>query len=208
MSYKPNIGDSGLFKLLPPYDVLINKESLYTCQSIRTINDFIAAGESVFEKFYSPLSISADEYQRDVIANVFIVGLQAGTGEWVFAPSSYIENAPINNGVKYIPVVLGVSFGAVQDTFNFESIISQISDIVIHTLGITPEVKGVVVGSAKWLTNEEHDLLESARREKIMSSTSPIILNNILSLENQRLKRTILEYEQIFKITIPPTGGP
>lgn len=202
MSYKPSIGDSGFFKLKAPYSVLVADETLYTCQSIRTINDFIAAGESVYEKFYLPLSVSVDQYQQDLVDNVYITGLQAGTGEWVFVPSSFIEAAPSSNGVKYIPVVVGISLGAIQDAFNLEAIIAQFKDIVINTLGVTPEVKGVVVGSAKWMTNEEHDLLEAARKEKISTSTSPIILSQYLSAENDRLLRVISEYEKIFKMTI------
>lgn len=208
MSYKPSIGDNGFFKLKAPYNVLIADGTLYTCQSIRTLNDFIAAGESVYEKFYSPLRVSIDQYQQDLVDNVYIAGLQAGTGEWVFVPSSFIEAAPSNNGIKYIPVVVGVSLGAIQDAFNLESIIAQFKDIVINTLGVTPEVKGVVVGSAKWLTNEEHELLEAARREKISTSTSPIILSQFLSSENERLRKVISEYEKIFKITVTNSTPP
>lgn len=208
MSYKPSIGDSGFFKLKAPYSVLVADETLYTCQSIRTINDFIAAGESVYEKFYLPLSVSVDQYQQDLVDNVYITGLQAGTGEWVFVPSSFIEAAPSSNGVKYIPVVVGISLGAIQDAFNLEAIIAQFKDIVINTLGVTPEVKGVVVGSAKWMTNEEHELLEAARKEKISTSTSPIILSQYLSAENDRLLRVISEYEKIFKMTISNAPPP
>lgn len=204
MSYKPNIGDSGFFKLKAPFDVLIANETLYTCQSIRTINDFIAAGESVYEKFYSPLRVSVDQYQQDLVDNVYITGLQAGTGEWVFVPSSFIEAAPSSNGVKYIPVVIGISLGAIQDAFNMESIVAQFKDIVINTLGVTPEVKGVVVGSAKWFSNEEHELIEAARKEKIATSTSPIIMAQYLAAENERLRSVLTEYEKIFKMTITP----
>lgn len=208
MSYKPNIGDSGFFKLKTPFDVLVTDKTLYTCQSIRTINDFISSGESVYEKFYSPLKIPVEQYQQDLVDNVFITGLQAGTGEWVFVPSSFIESAPNNNGVKYIPVVVGVSLGAIQDTFNLEAIIAQFKDIVITTLGITPEVKGVVVGSPKWLSNEEHEMVEAARKEKISTSTSPVVMYKYVSAENERLRNVIAEYEKIFKMTINTTTPP
>lgn len=202
MSYKPSIGDSGLFKLKEPYDVLVTAGSLYTCQSVRTINDFIASGESVYEKFYSPLNLSSDEFQQDVADNVCIVGLQAGTGEWIFVPNSFIVGAPSSNGVKYIPVVLGISLGAIPDAFNLESLIQQFKDIVIDTLGVQSEVKGVVVGSPKWFTNTEHELIEVARKEKVSTSTSPIIMNKLLTSENERLRKVISQYETIFKISM------
>lgn len=205
MAYKPVIGDNGFFELKDPYKVLLTPKTLYTCQSIRTINDFVASGESVYEKFYAPLGVSDDQYQQDIIDNVYIVGLQAGTGEWVYVPSSFIENAPTSNGVKYIPIVLGVSLGALPDAYNLESIVQQFKDIVLNTIGIEAEVKGVVVGSSKWFTEQEHELLEQARTEKRSMSTSPIILNKLLEQEITRLKKVNSEYEKIFKMTLTPS---
>lgn len=202
MAYRPIIGDSGFFTLKEPYSVLLTPTTLYTCQSVRTVNDFIASGESVYEKFYAPLKVSGDEYQQDLAENVLIVGLQAGTGEWVYVPSSFIVDAPTSNGVKYIPVVLGISLGAIPDAYNLEGIIKQVTDIVTNTLGITPEVKGLVVSSPKWLTNEEHELLETSKKALISNSTSSIILAKILQSENDRLREVILQYEKIFKMTI------
>lgn len=202
MNYKPIIGDSGFYKLKDPYKVLLTPATLYTCQSVRTINDFIAGGESVYDKFYAPLKVSTEQYQQDVADNVYIVGLQAGTGEWVFVPNSFIDGAPLSNGVKYIPVVIGVSLGAIPDAYNLESIIKQFKDIVISTLGVEAEAKGVVVGSPKWFTNEESELLEAARKQKISASTSSVIVANMLQLENDRLRRVLAEYEKIFKMSV------
>ena len=203
MSYKPQQGDVGFFNLKPPYNVLLTPKTLYTCQSVRSINDFIASGESVYDKYYGPLNVSNDQYQQDVADNVCIIGLQAGTGEWVYVPNSFIESAPTNNGVKYISVVVGLSLGALPDTYNLESIISQCKDLISGTLGIDSEVKGVVVGSPKWFTNEEHELLEKARKEKISTATSSIILLNMCKQENDKLKTMNNEFEKIFKMTIP-----
>ncbi len=203
MAYKPNQGDAGFFNLKAPFSGLINPDSLYTCQSVRSINDYIASGESVYDKYYAPLKISDDEYQQDIADNVCIVGLQAGIGEWVYVPTSYILTAPINNGVKYIPVVMGISLGPIPDDYNLEAIKQQMLDIALNTFGVEAEVKGAVVGSPKWLTNEEHELLEVARREKITGSTSSIVLARMYAAENESLRKVIAEYEKILKIAVP-----
>jgi len=204
MDYKPIIGDSGFFTLKSPYDVLLTPKTFYTVQSVRTINDFIASGQSVYDKYYSPLGVSMDQYNQDLFDNVYIVGLQAGTGELAYVPSSFIAGAPDNNGVKYIPVVIGVSLGAIQDSYNLESIISQIQSIITNTLGIDDaQVKGVVVGSPKWFTTDESDLLEAARKQKISTSQSPTILINYLQDQVNQQQEVIEQYEKIFKLTVP-----
>lgn len=202
MAYKPQQGQSGQFKLMSPYDFLLTPNTVYVCQSVRSINDYIAQGESVFDKFYGPVGVTTDQYQQDVADNVCIVGLQAGTGEWVYVPHSFIEAAPSDNGVKYIPVVLGVSLGPVPDQVNLEPIIQQCKALVESTFGIVPDVKGVLVGSPKWFTNEEHELMEAARKQKISTSTSPVMEANMLREENERLRRVIAEYEKIFKMKV------
>jgi hypothetical protein len=200
--YTPTPGQTGQWKLKAPYDSLMAPKTLYTCQSVQSINSYIASGESVYDRYYGPLDVSTDQYQQDVGDNVFIVGLQAGTGEWVYVPASFIEEAPNDNGVKYIPVVLGVSLGAVPDSVNLEPIIQQVKNLVEATFGITSEVKGVLVGSPKWMTNEEHDLMENVRKQKISTSSSPVIEANILREDNERLRRAMAEYEKIFKMKI------
>lgn len=202
MAYVPNPQQTGFYKLKAPYDILLTPNTLYTCQSLRSINDYIANGESVYDKYYGPLNVSTDQYQQDVGDNVYIVGLQAGTGEWAYVPASFIEGAPTDNGVKYIPVVLGLSIGAVPDAVNLEPIIQQCKDLIESTFGIIAEVKGVVVGSPKWMTNEEHELLENARKQKVSTSTSPLMEVVLLREDNQRLSRVNAEYEKIFKMKI------
>jgi hypothetical protein len=202
MAYKPSHGQAGLWKVKAPYDILLTPNTLYTCLSLQAISNFIANGESVYDRYYGPLGVSDDQYQQDVGDNAVIVGLQAGTGEMAFIPSSFIEGAPIDNGVKYIPVVLGISLGAVPDQVNLEPIIQQVKDVVEASFGIKSEVKGVVVGSPKWMTNEEHELLENARKQNISTSTSPIVEVNILRDDNEKLRRIISEYEKIFKMKV------
>ena len=203
MAYRPSIGEKGIYKLLAPFDVLLTPKTLYTCQSIRAINDFISQGESVYDKYYAPLEVAEDFYQQDIYDNVYIVGLHAGTGEVIYVPSSFIEKAPDNNGVKYTSVVMGVELGAIPDDFNVDALRSEFESIVINVLGITPNVKGVLVGSPKYLTHEEHEMLEVARQAQLSNSSSATVIANQLRLENERLQTIVANYEKIFKIVLP-----
>lgn len=167
MAFTPDIGQSGIYKLVFPFDTLVTPKVVYTCRSLRTINDILAAGEEIFDTYYKSIGLTKTDYERDAKANVCIVGLQSGTGEWIYVPTSYIELAPNMNGVKYTSLVLGVSLGPLPDKFNLEGLIAIFKDATTATIGVTPEVKGIVVSQPAILSREEHDRLTLARTEKI-----------------------------------------
>ena len=167
MVFTPDIGQSGIYKLVFPFDTLVTPKVVYTCRSLRTINDILAAGEEIFDTYYKSIGLTKTDYERDAKANVCIVGLQSGTGEWIYVPTSYIESAPNMNGVKYTSLVLGVSLGPLPDKFNLEGLIAIFKDATTATIGLTPEVKGIVVSQPAILSREEHDRLTLARNEKI-----------------------------------------
>lgn len=167
MAFTPDIGQSGIYKLVFPFDTLVTPKIVYTCRSLRTINDILAAGEEIFDTYYKSIGLTKTDYERDAKANVCIVGLQSGTGEWIYVPTSYIESAPNMNGVKYTSLVLGVSLGPLPDKFNLEGLIAIFKDATTATIGVTPEVKGIVVSQPAILSREEHDRLTLARTEKI-----------------------------------------
>lgn len=167
MAFIPDIGQSGIYKLVYPFDTLVTPKVPYTCRSLRTINDILAAGEEIFETYYKAIGLTQTDYERDAKANVCIVGLQSGTGEWIYVPASYIQSAPTMNGVKYTSLVLGVSLGPLPDKFNLEGLIAIFKDATTATIGVVPEVKGIVVSQPAILSREEHERLDLARTEKI-----------------------------------------
>jgi hypothetical protein len=159
----PGIGMSGLFILQDPFHQVLIPQVSYTCRSLRTLSDIAAAGEQIWERFYQPYNVPIDLYQRDLANNICIVGLQAGTGEWAFVPESFITAIPDPNGITYTPVMLGVYLGAVEDTFSLSSITSEIESLIQATIGVKPQIQGVVVGQSVILSHEEHNRLIAAR---------------------------------------------
>ena len=167
MAFTPAMGLSGIYKLKSPYDQLVTPKVVYTCRSLRTLNDIFAAGEDPYVTYYKPVGLDETAYQTDAKTNVVIVGLQAGTGEWIYVPDSYIVQAPSNNGVKYTSIVLGVSLGSIPDDTNLDGLISSFNQLVLANFGVTPTVKGVVVAQPAYISNDQHTRLLAARKEKI-----------------------------------------
>lgn len=197
--FTPLIDSAGTFKLKAPFDKLVTPNSIYTCRSIRSINDYLALGDNVFEKFYEPFNIDLEVYQNDIKDNVKIASLQAGIGEWIYVPCSFIEEAPSVNGIKYVPIILGISLGPIPDSMNLESIIEQFKEITLHTLGIESEVKAVLTDFPSLLTHEEHTRLSSIRNSKITSSGSGKFLIQQLQRENELKNSKIKELEKYIK---------
>ena len=68
--YTPRIGDSGIYKLKEPFNILVTPQATYTCRSIRTINDILATGVLVFDKYYKPFGITEAVYLEDLTNNI------------------------------------------------------------------------------------------------------------------------------------------
>lgn len=192
MQFIPFIGQTGTFELKAPYDTFITPRVLYTVRSIRTLNDILAAGENPYELFYKSVGIDKTIYDNDLNSNVVILGLQAGAGEWIYVPISYVTVAPNYSGVIYSSLVLGVSLGPIPDEYNLEGLKAEMVNLVKSALGVEPVVKAVMVAQPTMLTHEQHEQLENARAAKktIFESTSAKLarIENELALERLKTK--------------------
>ena len=200
MAYTPAIGLSGIYKLKTPYDQLVTPKVVYTCRSLRTLNDIFAAGEDPYTTYYKPVGLTEAVYQADAKTNVVIVGLQAGTGEWIYVPESYIVRAPSNNGVKYSSIVLGVSLGAIPDDTNLDGLISLVNQLVLANIGVTPDIKGVVVSQPAFISSEQHTRLVAARKEKISQAEPDPLKIARLTRELETAQTKIAELEKWIRI--------
>lgn len=201
--YIPQIGAVGVFTLAAPFDTQITPQVAYTCRSLRMLSDIAAAGELVWERYYLPLGVSPTEYQQDLADNVCIVGLHAGTGEWVYVPSSFIIKAPDVNGVLYSPVVLGVHLGPVPDTYQLDGLISRIESLVEASLGIKPTIKGMLISQPAIVSHEDSERLEAVRTAAITDNKSDYAkLQKALS-ELQTTRSSLQQLETWVKSNLP-----
>lgn len=194
--FTPLIDSSGIFKFKAPYDRLLTPNTVYTCRGIRSINDFLALGEGVYEKFYEPFNIGVEVYENDIANNTKIASLQAGVGEWIYVPCSFISEAPTVNGVVYVPLVLGISLGAIPDSMNLESIIEQFKQITADTLGIDSEVRAVLTDQPSLLSHSEHTRLEEIRVLRVTNAGSNKFTIQQLQRERELMDLKIKELEK------------
>lgn len=195
MSFVPFIGLTGTFELKAPYNKMLAPNVLYTVRSIRTLNDILAAGENPYELYYKSMDIEKAVYENDLSNNVIVLGLQAGSGEWIYLPQTYVIQAPNNSGVVYSSIVLGVSLGPIPDEYSLEALKAEMATLVSNVLGVVPTVKGVLVAQPVMLSYEQHAQLETARAAKkvVNETTSAKITRLERELRLERLKTVGLE---------------
>lgn len=197
--YTPRIGDSGVYVLKEPFNVLVTPQVSYTCRSIRTINDILASGVFVYEKYYKSLGIPESDYLIEAANNVCIIGLQAGTGEWIYVPETYILQPPKTHGVKYSSIVLGVGLGAIPDYLNLEALTAVIKEVVFDNIGVEPNIKAVLVSQPAFIDHEKHERLEAARLAKITSNETYFAKSKRLTFKVEELQKKINELEAWIK---------
>ena len=200
MSYQPQIGEARVFHLLSPFSRLAVENAIYTCRSLRSANEMIAMNEALYDTIYKPLAITVENYQSDMADNVTIVGLQAGTGEWIYVPHTYVERAPTIEGVEYVPVVMGISLGPVPNYYSLDVIKSGMTQLVKGILGVTPEIKAVIPGHRVLLSNDTHDRLEAARVAIKAENEEPTVeeLKNQIELHQAKIQ----QLEEYIKSTL------
>lgn len=193
------IGDSGIFTLKDPFHTQLLPQTVYTCKSVRTLNDIVASGVDPYQKYYEPYQISKEAYLSDLSQNVCIVGLQASTSHWVYVPDTYIAQLPRTYGVKYSSIVLGIELGAVPDELNLKGLTDAIHDLVFDNLGVKPNIKAVLVAPPTLIDMEQHQKLEQARKAKIKQTETLFAQRNRLQSEVESLHRKIHELESYIK---------
>lgn len=183
MALIPPIGTSGIYKLASPFSTQLQSGMSYRCEAVRRTADFIELGFDPYEEIYLPNQISREQYEQDLDNQVAIVSLVASSGHWIYVPSTYILAYPDIGGVPYTVMVLGLELGAIPNYMDLTGLKHAIQDLVRDTIGVTPQVREVVISAVQKLSQSDHDALETARRSSITNSQTNRA--KALTLQNQ-----------------------
>lgn len=204
MALIPPIGTSGIYKLASPFAAKLQSGMSYRCEAVRRVIDFVELGVDVYEEFYLPEGISRDQYNLDVSNQVAIISLVASSGHFVHVPSTYILAYPDIGGVPYTVMVLGLELGAIPNYMDLTGLKYAIQNLVRDTIGVTPQVREVVISAVQKLSQSDHDALENARRSYITNSQTDRA--KALTLQNQfnTLQQQYNELQAWVQANMPP----
>lgn len=159
----PTIGATGFYKLSAPFDALLAENTMYTCQAIRRLGDYIALNEDPLTNIYLFYGLTETEFDADQKENMYVVSLQSEQGQWLYVPVRYLLSYPIMNGVPYKTMMLGVSLGAIPVDTDLNPLMTLLKNLIFENFGITPKVSPVALSKALLVSREDHDRIETAR---------------------------------------------
>jgi len=193
VSLVPQIGASGIWTLLAPFDRMLTPNTNYSCRALRTIDDLLADGIDPYGKYYNPTGTPIDRatYEADVAAGVQIVTLMSASGTPAYVPSTYIQSYPAAGGVPYAVVCMAVQIPAIPESLDLGPCKTQILSIVKDTLGMDATITEVQLTEVTLIDQATSQRYEAARQANITNSTTDnaklIAAQNALAAAQQQI---------------------
>lgn len=171
----PPLYAKGLYTVTAPWQ--LTPSTIYVCRAIRSFDDLYELGKDVYKTFYQPMvgtapftteqdAIDAFESDRDEQAAIITLMTEDNT-ETVYIPDTYIANYPGMNNYNYNRIVLSVDLGMVPDYLDMSVMKSDISDMVLNTLGVTNTAREHRSPTKGSVTPTQHASMEATRQGNI-----------------------------------------
>lgn len=165
-----SVGLRGSFTLLPPFNVDSNVE--YTISGVYSFTEVRLRGMEPFQLVYAAKGLTQDDRARDEAAGCVVVRLSSLAGDEVYVTNHYIHSIPIQDGVGYQHVVLGVSLGALPETIDVSHMQEAVVTVLSDYLGYEPEAFIGVQPTTGVISSTQHRQLETARAASIANRKS------------------------------------
>jgi len=138
------------------------------------------------------------DFGLDVANNVSVITFKTDSNDYIYVPENKIVSDAMLTGVPYTEKTVLVNLGHVPDSKDLTSLISNISNAVITTIGITPATQTLDTSSSTRVDITKHNLLEATRTQKMTSNESfETKYAKLLVLYNDQ-KTFIANIEQVY----------
>lgn len=206
----PSIHTTGRFMLTNPF--LAKPNVVYTVIALREIRDLTIKGINVYDEFYKSAGLldgvtingAVFNYADEVVLSPVIVTLQGTDNTVMYVPSTFIEAFPESGDTVYSRLVLSVDLGALPDSVNVDSILTDLDELVSARFGVRALVRINQIASENQPTSEEHALLEASRIGSIKETTNNFVelikvraTNELLTSKIEVMTRILVENKLI-----------
>lgn len=201
MIITPSIFTTGIFEVKEPFQVSEGVE--YVVTEVRSFEELLRLGIDIFNDVYAPLGLSNDDFVEDRVKLASLVTLSGNGSPTLFIPDTYITSMPNSTSVPYNHAIISVSLGAVPDTLLLENLKTNIGELVLGELGITPMVKEHVANlNPTYVTNRDHQVAENQRKARLENNTSLYNQNSAKDIEIAKLQRKIADLEEFISVNL------
>jgi hypothetical protein len=185
----PSLKVTGRFEALAPFDRVINPMASYTVEAMRTVGEMQGLGVNIFQQVFAPVAVDQATYLTmiDQIVNAggVIISLIPRKGVPIYVPSTYLKSFPLVDGFLYERMVLVADLGALSSDMKpaLDEAMTHFQDWIKMHYGITSTVKLGTVPVIGYVSQFEHETMETARKNRITDNTSDLAKN--VALEKQ-----------------------
>lgn len=208
----PNLRASGKFVATSPFDTVVNPNTFYTVEAIRTVSEMQALKLDLYTTVWKPAGYPETDYQnllqQAIQDNAAIISLTSRGQGPVYVPSTSLKSFPMVDGVVYEHLALITDLGSVppglKDRVN--NAIDHINNYIKGAFGIpNPNTTIGVVPTPGYVSKETADAWEESRQLQITQEPSDAVRLNMMENEILQLKAYIqqLEAAVVTKTTNP-----
>ena len=190
------VGATGSFTLAAPYSSLISVFDIYTCKSVRTMDEFVSNDEDPWEMFYKQHEAAVPNwraiYLYQLEENTPIVGLESDSGKWVYVPLPYINTSPKVDGYVYQAFALSIDLppmptGTESDNILLEDIKEGIKEVVLSKVGVDVTVNMIATSRPLLVDTASHMGVIASRNTLPNANLSKDYRISLLEYELQKL---------------------
>lgn len=188
----PQIGASGSFVAITPFDKICDPKYMYRVEAIRTVDELNIAKVNTYLLVGEPVNMSSEDTaslmeQLDQVNGVVVTLIAPGLPT-LHIPSTYFKSFPLIDGVVYERLCFIVDLGAVPPSLKDElkTFQTYLKDQTSAITGIEdPEVHLGTVPTKSYVSKEQNQVFENTRRAAISKNPSDAI--RVKQLEEQQI---------------------
>lgn len=170
MNIIPPLDSRGTFVLRAPFTVAAG--AIYTCIAVREFKDIENQHVSVWDRYYSPAGLTADQYKSDVAEGAMLVTLFSDDAPTIYVPTTYIQSYPDVSAVSFGQRILSLNLGALPDTLPLDDLVQKMSSLASDVIGVEASVTIHNVSLTDAVTPTQAVAFEKARQAKIKDRTT------------------------------------
>lgn len=184
----PALRVTGRFEAMEPFSRVINPMASYTVEAIRTVGEMQGLNINIYQRVFAPLGVDQATYltMLDQIVNAggVIITLIPRKGAPIYVASTYLKSFPLVDGFLYERMVVVSDLGALSSDMQpaLEEAITHFHDWILQHYGIQSSVKIGTVPVIGYVSQFEHETMETARKNRITDNQGDLAKN--LSMEN------------------------
>lgn len=203
----PSLRATGRFEALAPFDRVINPMASYTVEAIRTVGEMQSLNVNIYQQVFAPLGVDQAAYLTMIneISNAggVIISLIPRQGAPIYVASTYLKSFPLVDGFLYERMVLVSDLGALSSDMKpaLEEAMTHFQSWIQEHYGITSTVKLGTVPVIGYVSQFEHETLETARKNRITDNQSDLAKSISLEKKVASLETYIRDLEARLGVT-------